>query len=755
MKQYTKWLLLVLALVMVFTMAACGNKDDGEKAEPTDPPLNMGTPDCTHVWGEWEETVESTCTKKGTQLRSCTLCGKEEQKRIPATGHYYNDGVCAACGRNERACEHQTTERIVIKEATCTQRGQVNILCTICDAVIAVDDIYPTGHGQLTTIVEREPTCVDNGRAKEVCTLCGEVESSYTLYSEGHNDTEWVVIKEPTCTESGHKQRICHTCEQIIDESFPYETGHQNTEWVEVKKPTCTETGYSQKICHTCETVVSESYPSAIGHSYQYVSEKAPTCTEGGWYSYHYCDVCDYSNLEEKARPAKGHNNIAGLCGTCGAKDPTFVATQIAGITKLEHVIDKPTEKAFNAPAAVFLKSTVEVAEGLQIQTFTMDATQTGTYYFWITELYSGNSLKIYVKDYLGQTVEYSNNVSNNGGFSTQLTAGQTYTVEVTMRSVAVAGTCFLNTGCQTATADVSAYTAIHDSMSFKNQVNYYTFTPSVDGAYRLWFSNVVSGLDMNIYVYNDLEEVVTYSTGCGNNEGINLNNLAAGKTYLIKVVYRSGQGPYTLNLGKQQATVDVSKYNTIQDNLYFNNQVNRYTFTVPANGNYRIQMGNITGSLYVRLYVYNSLGETVANNDVRNDGGFTLTNLVAGQTYTITVGYYNGSTPYTLYIYGQKPVVELTDNTGAVDSFEYKNQSNTYTFTAEEGGTYRIAITDMVSGANVTVYIYDANGQAIKSDSYISNGEYFTLTDLVPGATYTIKVSCNGVLTEYVISVQ
>ena len=234
MKRFTKWLLLMLALVMVFTMAACGNKDDGEKEESTEPTLNMGTPDCTHIWGDWQDTVESTCTRKGTQVRSCTLCGKEEQKRTPATGHYFNDGICAACGRNERACEHQSTERIVIKEATCTQRGQANVLCTICDAVIGVDDIYPTGHGQLTIVVDREPTCIDDGRAKEVCTLCGEVESSYTLYAEGHNDTEWVVVKEPTCTESGHKQRICRTCDEIIDESFPYATGHRDTEWVVV-----------------------------------------------------------------------------------------------------------------------------------------------------------------------------------------------------------------------------------------------------------------------------------------------------------------------------------------------------------------------------------------------------------------------------------------------------------------------------------------------------------------------------------------
>ena len=116
---------------------------------------------------------------------------------------------------------------------------------------------------------------------------------------------------------------------------------------------------------------------------------------------------------------------------------------------------------------------------------------------------------------------------------------------------------------------------------------------------------------------------------------------------------------------------------------------------------------------------------------------------------------YLSGVLSYTLHIFGQKPVVVLTDNTGAADSFEYGQQSNYYTFTATEGGTYRIAITGMNANVDVCLYIYDANGSLVRSNEWCSNGEYLTLSDLVPGATYTIRVYADGTLTDYIISVQ
>lgn len=716
MKKLTKLLVLLLALLMVFAMAACSSDEGGnENDEPTEPKLNQGNADCAHVWGNWEEQTEASCTKKGKELRSCTLCGKEETQRIPAIGHYFNEGVCAACGRQERACDHQTVEQVVIKEATCTEAGQRNAICTICYAVIGTNQTYPTGHSQLTTVVEKEPTCTENGMAKEICGVCGAVESNYPIYSSGHIDTEWITVTEPTCTEDGHKQKVCHTCEAIVD----------------------------------------ESYPSYYGHSYSYTDAKTPTCTEAGWYEYRVCTVCNESNYDEKVRPAAGHNNVAGLCGTCGATDPNFVLNNVADIPKLEHTISKPTDAVFTAPTTQIQQKIFNIAEN-QTDTFEFTATQTGKYYFWISELYQGNSVKVFVRNYLGQNVGNGTNMNDMDGFAVDLEKDQVYTVEVATRYCSVPGSYYLNIGCQTATHDVSANTAISDAISYKNQVNNYYFTPAVDGIYNFRFTEMVSGMNVDIYIYDELNAIVDYETYCTNNEAITFSNLAAGQHYRIAVIYRSGFGSYVLNMGKQHAKVDVSAYNTIHDNLYYSGQKNYYTFTVPADGNYRFQIANIANGGQVNLRLYNSLGEQVAYTTYcANGGGFTRTNLIAGETYTIGVEYLTGALSYTLHIFGDKPVVALTDNTGAADSFEYGEQSNYYTFTATEGGTYRIAITGMNTNVDVCLYIYDANGSLIKSNEWCSNGEYLTLTDLVPGATYTIRVYADGALTDYVISIQ
>lgn len=60
-----------------------------------------------------------------------------------------------------------------------------------------------------------------------------------------------------------------------------------------------------------------------------------------------------------------------------------------------------------------------------------------------------------------------------------------------------------------------------------------------------------------------------------------------------------------------------------------------------------------------------------------------------------------------------------------------------------------------MNANVDICLYIYDANGQQVAADTYCYNGEYLTLSNLAPGATYTIRVYANGTLTDYIVSVQ
>ena len=52
---------------------------------------------------------------------------------------------------------------------------------------------------------------------------------------------------------------------------------------------------------------------------------KAPTCTEAGWEAYDEC-ACGYTTYKEA--PATGHDYVDGVCTTCGADDPSYIAPQ-------------------------------------------------------------------------------------------------------------------------------------------------------------------------------------------------------------------------------------------------------------------------------------------------------------------------------------------------------------------------------------------------------------------------------------------
>ena len=58
--------------------------------------LNKGTTipkTDSHSWGEWKTALAPTCTTKGEESRTCTICGKVETKSLPLAQHIWNNGV--------------------------------------------------------------------------------------------------------------------------------------------------------------------------------------------------------------------------------------------------------------------------------------------------------------------------------------------------------------------------------------------------------------------------------------------------------------------------------------------------------------------------------------------------------------------------------------------------------------------------------------------------------------------------------------
>ena len=59
-----------------------------------------------HTYGEWTTVKEATCTAAGEEKHTCSVCGHEQTRPIPAIGHHWKDNgdgthTCPDCGATE------------------------------------------------------------------------------------------------------------------------------------------------------------------------------------------------------------------------------------------------------------------------------------------------------------------------------------------------------------------------------------------------------------------------------------------------------------------------------------------------------------------------------------------------------------------------------------------------------------------------------------------------------------------------------
>lgn len=640
MTALKRLLALLLCLAVLLSFAACGGNDakSGDDDDETDETkkeetLNKGDTNCDHVWGEWEILQENTCTKDGSKLRTCELCGREEKETLVAPGHDFGSDKCGTCGKKTPDCEHKKTKDVVITRATCEEDGRTHTICTKCSGIVDV------------------------------------------------------------------------------------------------------------------------SYEYSYGHEYVYHDGQDPTCTEPGWYSYYTCENCDYTSKEEI--PAAGHSYVAGVCKVCGETDANFEVIDGVSVPVNEYTAPKTEAAVYDAVAAEVTVCTGNITKDDQKDTYTFTAAQTGRYYIWLTEVYSGTEIGLYIHNPLAEEIARNSYCGNNEGVIVECVAGETYTIYACESW----GTSSyqLNIGHKKAPVDITGYDVVNDSIEYLEQLNTYTFIPAANGTYRFQFSEMLNNCELRIHVYNRLNEEIAWSSYCGNGEGVTVENMVAGETYTLAVEHDYNDiSSYTMSIGKQAAAVDVSAYTAIHDAISYVDQKNQYTFQVPADGTYRFELANITDGCNVSLYLYNRLGEQVGSYSYAGNGnGVTMTDLVAGDTYTIAVNYHYSLTEYTLKICMPKAALDISSDMAVNDSLSFGDQVVTYNFVADKSGDHSVAIVNMDESAHVEIYVYDANGNTVDYDTYFYNGDTLWIYGVEVGDAYTICVCADGYLTDYTISVQ
>ena len=279
-------------------------------------------------------------------------------------------------------------------------------------------------------------------------------------------------------------------------------------------------------------------------------------------------------------------------------------------------------------------------------------------------------------------------------------------------------------------------------TVSSDDQRDSYTFEAPFDGRYRADISGMQSGTAVELYFYDSAGNRLGSNTYCTNGEGVTVKDLTAGSTYEVRVEQYSGYSSYSLNIGLQKPTTDISDITELTDSIEYTDQRNVYSFAAPIDGRYRFELSNMMSGTAVELYVFNSLGETVASNTYCTNGeGVTLKGATAGEVYDVQIRQYSGFSNYTFAIGHQKETVDISALTYLSDSIEYTDQRNVYSFTVSCDGRYRFELSGMMNGTAVEIYVFNELEETVASNTYCTNGEGVTVKGAVSGEIYEIQI--------------
>ena len=185
-----------------FTMhtCACG---DSYRSDETSP---LG-----HKYGAVKET-EATCTIKGGQVKTCTVCG-----------HEIFENAVAALGHDWSAWE-------ITKEATTTSAGEQVRACSRCGKTEhkTILQIKEPEHEHTYTKTVVAPTCIKKGYTRYTCS-CGNTYDDKEVSASGHLYGDWNVTAQPTTTSTGTRTCVCTKC------------GHELTETIDKLAPEVAE----------------------------------------------------------------------------------------------------------------------------------------------------------------------------------------------------------------------------------------------------------------------------------------------------------------------------------------------------------------------------------------------------------------------------------------------------------------------------------------------------------------------------------
>lgn len=278
-------------------------------------------------------------------------------------------------------------------------------------------------------------------------------------------------------------------------------------------------------------------------------------------------------------------------------------------------------------------------------------------------------------------------------------------------------------------------------SVSEENKKQSFSYTAPRDGRYRLDLIDVNANASIRLMAWNANGENVidTYSGGA-------YATFNANETYDIQARYYSGSSSFTISIGVQKPTTDISSATIINDQVSFSDQKNLYVFTAPIEGRYRFDLTEVNANNTFRLMMWDRLD----NNILDTYSGGAYVSLEEGETYRMQVRHYSGYGSYKMTIGYQKESVDLSDLDVVYDSITFEDQKNVYFYTPSVSGKYTLSLADYNSSCSLRLMAWD-NLENNIIDTYNSQG---TAT-LEAGKTYQIQVRHYSGYSSYSLTIE
>ena len=218
--------------------------------------------------------------------------------------------------------------------------------------------------------------------------------------------------------------------------------------------------------------------------------------------------------------------------------------------------------------------------------------------------------------------------------------------------------------------------------------------------------------------------------------------DLNADTKYYFVVEQGGNTGSYTLNIGSQKPTTEISSYTTVSDSTQFTNQRNIYNFTSSVAGTYRFELSNVPQNIWFKFYLYNSSMEQLNYGSGDNGDGITA-DLDADTEYYFVVEQGGNTGSYTLNVGSQKPIIDISSYMTVSDSTQFTNQRNIYDFTSSVAGNYRFELSNVSQDTWFKFYLYNSSMEQLKYGSG-DNGDGIT-ADLDADTEYYFVVEQGG----------